>query len=70
MPAYTERGLREIDSGLSEARDLLRRRRQDLTLKLSVIQSEITELSKIEGAIDGAVDVLRSEAARRKEAAP
>jgi len=69
MTAFTDRGLAEVSSGLAEAQRVLRRRRQTLQERMAGLEAEIAELDKVESALSVAIDLLRTEAAAREQAA-
>jgi len=49
--SLTERGQREVGSGLREALDRLRRRKAELQAQMGILEVEMSDLGKIEAAI-------------------
>ena len=58
MTQYTDRGLREIASGLREAKAIIARKRSELRHQIGVLEAEFSALGKIEASCGCAVDVL------------
>jgi hypothetical protein len=65
---YTDRGLREVLSGLRDAAALVARKRAELQAQMGSIEAELSALGKIEASVGAAIEVLRLTQAEREKA--
>lgn len=59
MTTLNERGQREVVGSLKDALARLRRRRADLQAQMGILEAELSDLGKIEGAISTAIELAR-----------
>jgi len=62
--SLTERGQREVGSGLRDALDRLRRRKAELQAQMGILEAELSDLGKIEAAIMLAAELAAKDAKR------
>jgi hypothetical protein len=64
MTQFTERGQREVGAGLQDALARLRRRKADVQREIGILESELSDPSKIEAGIMLAAEMVAKDGKR------